>query len=402
MLASLADGKSEVRNFLWAEDTMSTLRVLGSLGIQIDGKEGDDKLTVTGAGLHGMREPDEILYCGNSGTTMRMMSGILAGQPFFSVMSGDASLNSRPMRRVVEPLRKMGANVLGRDGGNNPPLAISGGKLSPISFTSPVPSAQVKSAVLLAGLFAEGTTEVIETSRSRDHTERMLRAFGADIKVDALRVSVKGMPALSPVAFDVPGDFSSAAFFIAAALLVEGSDVTVRSVCLNPTRTGLLEVLKQMGADIEIVGKDAVSGEPVGDIHCRATSLQGVKVSGDIMPSLIDEFPVLCILAAFADGESEIRDAGELRVKESDRIAAVSSGLKRMGAEVDELDDGIIIKGGGKLKGAEINSHGDHRIAMAFSVAGLLADGETKINGADAVNVSFPGFYEQMKALERA
>lgn len=402
MLASLAEGKSEITSFLRSEDTMSTVNIFRSLGVDIQERPDKSTVIVDGKGLESLKEAQGILDCGNSGTTMRMTSGILAGYPFMSILSGDSSLNSRPMKRIASPLREMGATVLGRNNGGLPPLVISGGDLRPIIHKTPVPSAQAKSAVLLAGLFAEGTTEVLETARSRDHTERMLRAYGADVKVDALKVSIIGRPKLIAQPVDVPSDFSSAAFFIAAALLVEGSRLTVRSVCLNPTRTGLLDVLRQMGADIEVIGTDAVSGEPVGDIHVKSSSLKGVEISGDIIPSFIDEFPIFCVLAAAAEGNTVIRDAGELRVKESDRITAMAEGLRAMGVEVEEFADGLSIKGGSTLKGATIHSHGDHRIAMAFSIAALIAEGETKIEDSDVVDVSFPGFYDTLKGLIEA
>ena len=405
MLASLAKGKSEITGFLRSEDTMCTVNVFRALGVDIQERPDKSTFIVDGKGLDSLKEAQGFLDCGNSGTTMRMTSGILAGFPFMSILSGDSSLNNRPMGRIVKPLREMGATVLGRNNGEFPPLVISGGDLRPIIHKTPVPSAQAKSAVLLAGLFAEGTTEVLESARSRDHTERMLRAYGADVKVDALKVSVLGRPELTGHPIRVPSDFSSAAFFIAAALLVEGSNLTVRSVCLNPTRTGLLDVLRLMGADIEVVGRDAISGEPVGDIHCKSSSLKGIEISGDTIPSFIDEFPIFCVLAAAAEGETVIRDAGELRVKESDRINAMAEGLRAMGVEIEEFVDGMAIKGisgRGRLKGATIHSHGDHRIAMSFSIAALIAEGETKIEDSHVVDVSFPGFYSTLEGLTGA
>ena len=399
MLASLATGKSEITNFLRSEDTLSTVRIFRSLGVDIQEVNGKDTFVVNGKGLESLKESKGVLDCGNSGTTMRMSSGILAGFPFMSVLSGDVSLNNRPMSRIVKPLREMGATMLGRKDGEFPPLVISGGDLRPIIHKTPVASAQAKSAVLLAGLFAEGTTEVLESARSRDHTERMLRAFGANVKVEAMKVAVEGRPELRGQLVDVPSDFSSAAFFIAAALIVENSALTVRSVCLNPTRTGLLDLLRNMGADIEVVGMNAVSGEPVGDIHCKSSHLKAIEVSGDIIPSVIDEFPIFCVLAAVAEGTTVIRDAGELRVKESDRIKAMAEGLRAMGVEVDEFVDGMSIKGGAKLKGATINSHGDHRIAMAFSIAALIAEGETTITDSHVIDISFPNFYKTLKGL---
>ena len=399
ILAALSEGRSEISNFLRSEDTISTVRVVRALGVDVETDEAAGKVVVGGKGLDALKEPVGLLDCGNSGTTIRMMSRILAGNPFFSVLSGDDSLNRRPMRRVAEPLVQMGATVLGREGGKFPPLAIKGGRLKAIDHTTSVPSAQVKSAVLLAGLFAEGETRVTEHARSRDHTERMLRAFGADVRVAALTITVAGRPKLHSQALVVPGDFSSAAFFIAAALLVENSELTIKNVCLNPTRTGLLDVLRAMGANLEVIGRDAVSGEPVGDIHCRSSELKGVEIGGDSIPALIDEFPVLCVLAAMAQGETVIRDAKELRVKESDRISAMVKGLVSMGVEVEEFEDGLRIAGGSPLKGGEIDAHGDHRIAMAFSIAALKAEGETLIKGSSSVNISFPGFYNELEGL---
>jgi 3-phosphoshikimate 1-carboxyvinyltransferase len=399
MLGSIAEGKSYVKNFLRSEDTLSTVNVFRQLGVQITEKDDGTTMIIDGKGLDSLKEPSDVLYCGNSGTTMRMLSGILAGNDFFSVLSGDKSLNTRPMKRVIKPLTKMGATLFGRNNNEFPPLAIKGGSIKPISYETPVPSAQAKSAILLAGLYGEGTTEVTESARSRDHTERMLRAFGANVFVDALTVRVEGRPKLIGQEMQVPSDFSSAAFFIAAALMVEDSELTVRSVCLNPTRTGLLDVLRRMGAELDVIGMDAVSGEPVGDIKVRTSSLKGVEVSGDTIPTLIDEFPILCVLASHAEGDTIIRDAGELRVKESDRISVMVKGLKDMGIEVEEFVDGMAIKGGGSFKGAVIESHADHRIAMAFSIAALVAEGETVISGADAVDVSFPNFYRTLDSL---
>jgi 3-phosphoshikimate 1-carboxyvinyltransferase len=396
ILSSIAKGKSVVRNFLRAADTISTLNAFRALGVEVI--EGDE-IVIEGKGLHGLNEPEAVIDCGNSGTTMRLLSGVLSGNHFFSVLSGDESLSRRPMGRVVVPLGSMGARIMARSNDGYPPLAIRGGSLRAIRYEMPVNSAQVKSAILLAGLYAEGSTEVVETVRSRDHSERMLSSCGAGIRVEGLSVKIEGGSELSPVEVDVPNDFSSAAFFIAAAAIVEGSDLTVRSVGLNPTRSGFLDVLKKMEADIEIHNRRDVSGEPVADIRCRHSELKGVEVGPESIPSLIDEFPVLCTVAAKASGETRITGAGELRVKESDRIMAVSEGLRRMGAEVEEFEDGLVVRGEAALRGAAVDSFGDHRIAMALSVAALAAEGETFIEGARAVEISFPDFFGILKRV---
>lgn len=398
MFSCLAEGKSIVRNFLRAADTESTMRAFQRLGTIIEDR--GDTLVINGTGLRGLSEPSDVIDCGNSGTTMRLLSGILAGTPFFSVLTGDDSLRTRPMARIITPLRLMGASISARDGDRYPPLAIRGGQLKPISYEMPVASAQVKSALILAGLCADGTTSITEPGRSRDHTERMLPAFGAALAVNGLTVRVTGGHALHPCDTDVPSDFSSAAFFIVAALLISGSELLVQNVCLNPTRTGLLGLLQTMGADISVSNVRTVSGEEVGDITCRGNSrLKAADVTADLIPSLIDEFPILCIAAAAAEGVTTVSGAGELRVKESDRIAAMAAGLKRMGVEAQEHPDGISIHGTGALRGAEVESFGDHRIAMAMAVAGLIAEGTTVIRGASAIGISFPRFFDQLARL---
>ena len=400
ILSSLAKGKSIVRNFLRAEDTMSTLNAFRKLGIKIEDK--GKKIIIEGKGIYGLKEPADIIDCGNSGTTIRLLSGVLSGNPFLSVLTGDSSLRSRPMGRVITPLRQMGAGIMARDNDRYPPIAVRGRKLKAIKYAMPVASAQVKSALLLAGLYADGETEISEPVKSRDHTERMLPSYGAKIKIEGFKIKIKGGQELKARNIDVPGDFSSAAFFIAAALLIPESDITIKGVGINPTRTGLLDVLEAIGADIGLTDIRDVSGEPVADIYCKtAGSLRAVKIGREIMPSLIDEFPILCVLGTQADGVTEIRGAEELRVKESDRIKAMAEGLKKMGAEVKEFKDGLSIKGNANLKGASINSYGDHRIAMAFSIAALIARGKTTINGISSVNISFPGFFETLKKLSR-
>lgn len=398
ILLSLSRGKGLVRNFLRAKDTESTMNAFRSLGIDI--LDEGSTLTISGKGLHGLSEPNDVIDCGNSGTTIRLISGVLSGNSFFSVLTGDSSLRGRPMGRVIRPLGLMGANIMARDENKYPPLSIRGGGLKPLRYEMPVASAQVKSSLLLAGLYCEGETTLTEPSKSRDHTEMMLPAFGADLKTEGLTVTVKGGRELSPVDIEVPGDFSSAAFFIVASLIVPGSEILITNVGINPTRTGLLQVLKEMGAGVEMTNMRTMSGEPVADIFCRSgAALSAVKVSPELVPSLIDEFPILCIAAAFASGTTIITGAAELRVKESDRIKAMATELRKLGAEIEEYPDGLSINGTGRLRGAVVESHGDHRIAMSMAIAGLAAEGTTTITGASAVDISFPGFFEILRGL---
>ena len=400
MFASMAEGKSIVRNFLRAEDPLSTIRAFRTLGIPIT-EVATGEITIEGKGLNGLTEPFDVIDCGNSGTTIRLISGLLAGNPFLSILTGDDSLKQRPMARVINPLKQMGALISARGGDKYPPLAIKGSALKAIDYTMPIASAQVKSCVIMAGLYADGTTTITEPQRSRDHTERMLSAMGAGIKVQDLSVSVKGNPKLHAVDVTVPADFSSAAFFIAGALLVPNSEIVIKDVGINQTRTGLLNVLADMGASIKIENMREISGEPIADIICSsAEKLKAVKIAGDIIPSLIDEFPILCILASQADGVTEIRGAQELRVKESDRIKAMAIELAKLGVEVREYPDGIDIKGNTNLKGGPVESYGDHRIAMSLSIAALIAQGTTVLNNASCADISFPGFYEKLKGLE--
>ena len=369
-----------------------------SLGIEIEDK--GSTLVINGKGLHGLSESSDVIDCGNSGTTIRLISGLLSGCPFFSILTGDSSLRMRPMGRVIKPLSLMGARISARDNDRYPPLAIRGGHLLPVTYNMPVASAQVKSSLLLAGLYADGETQIIEPVKSRDHSERMLPAFGADLKVEGLRITVRGGRELKPQDTEVPGDFSSAAFFIVASLLIPGSEITARNVGMNPTRTGLLNVLRQMGATIGITNLREVSGEPVADICCRGKAeLRAVNVTGEMVPSLIDEFPILCVAAALAEGTTVIRGAEELRVKESDRISAIATELRKMGVQIEEYPDGMSIEGNESFRGAEVESHGDHRIAMAMTVAALNAQGKTVINGVSAVDISFPGFFELIRRL---
>ena len=420
ILSSISKGKSIIKNFLRAEDTLSTVNAFRRLGIEIEekfpprrpplprggwgGKEGTSscELIVHGKGFHGLKEPENIIDCGNSGTTIRLLSGILSGNPFLSILTGDDSLRRRPMKRVITPLKQMGTEIAARADDAYPPIVIKGKQLKPIRYEMPIASAQVKSAILLAGLYADGETEIIEPVKSRDHTERMLPSYGAEIKVEGLSIKIKGGTELKGRNTEVPGDFSSAAFFIIAALLMNNSDVIIKNVGINPTRVGLLDALKKMGAEIKLMNVRDVSGEPVADIHCKgAQGLKAINITKEQVPSLIDEFPIICIAATQADGITTIRGSEELRVKESDRIKAMAEGLRKMAAEVEEFKDGLSIKGPAKLKGAVIDSYGDHRIAMAFSIAALIASRTTTIKGVSSVNISFPGFYKILKGLTK-
>ncbi len=403
MFASIAEGKSIVKNFLKAEDPISTTNAFRMMGIEIEEKAGNE-LVIHGKGLYGLKEPFDVIDCGNSGTTVRLISGILSGNPFFSVLTGDDSLKQRPMARVINPLKEMGADISARSSDKYLPMAIKGKVLKAINYTMPMASAQVKSCLILAGLYADSTTIITEPQKSRDHTERMLMAMGAEIEVEGLTIKVKGegsrVKGLKPIDITIPSDFSSAAFFIAGALIIPDSEILIRNVCVNPTRTGLLDVIKNMGGDVRVESMRDVSGEPVADIYCKsADSLKAVKISGDIMPSLIDEFPILCVLATQADGVTEIRGAEELRVKESDRIKAMATELKKLGVELDEYPDGISIKGKASLKGATVESYHDHRIAMSLAIAALVAEGTITINNSSCVDISFPGFFEELKRI---
>lgn len=398
MLGALARGTTRVENFLTGEDCLATVRCFRALGVPVEGPD-NGCLTIQGVGLNGLQEPVTILDAGNSGTTTRLMLGILAGQSFCSIITGDASLSRRPMARVTTPLAGMGAKFIGRDNNNLLPLAIRGGQLKPLNYQSPVASAQVKSAILLAGLFAQGETSVTEPTISRDHTERMLKSFGADIKQEGTTVTIKGRPELKGRQVVVPGDISSAAFLMVAAAILPGSEVTIRGVGVNPTRDGLLEVLKNMGGQVELLNLRDQCGEPVADIRVKGSDLQGTEISGNLIPRLIDEIPIIAVAAACARGTTVIRDAAELKVKESNRLATVAGELTKLGAAVEELPDGLIIKGGKPLTGAVVDSHGDHRIAMAMAVAGLAARGRTVIKEAQCIPVSFPGFADALKSL---
>ena len=397
MLAAIAGGRRTIRGLATGWDVASTAGCLQSLGVEIT-KSPDGTVQLSGAGEQGLTRPSAVLDAGNSGTTIRLLSGILAGQPFSSTITGDRYLCRRPMDRIIEPLRQMGAKI--RSAANSlPPLEMSGGSLEGITYHLPVASAQVKSCVLLAGLFASGSTTVVEKVPSRDHTERMLPLFGAQAARQTLSVTVEGPAELSAADIDVPGDPSSAAFFAAAAAIVPGGKVRIDNLCLNPTRAAFFEILAGMGARIEKKNERTQAGEPVADLVVEHGELSACTVGGTILPSLIDEVPVLAVLATQADGLSVVRDAAELRVKETDRIRAVSENLSRMGAQIRELPDGFEIEGPTRLHAATIDSFGDHRIAMAFSVAALVASGETVIENATCADISFPDFYLTMRQL---
>lgn len=399
MFGALADGLTEADNFLTGADCLSTISCFRQMGIDI-GQSGTHIL-IRGKGLHGLGAPSQVLDAGNSGTTVRLMSGILAGQRFSSVITGDDSIQNRPMKRILTPLQRMDADISSMNGNGCAPLQINGRPLHAVQYTSPVASAQVKSCVLLAGLYADGITSVTEPVVSRNHSELMLRYFGASLKSEGTTVSIEPEPHLTGQQINVPGDISSAAYFIAAALLVPGSEVLLKNVGINPTRDGMLRVCKAMGADITLLNADYSGAEPCADLLVRSSSLKGTVIEGDIIPTLIDELPVIAVLAAFADGTTIIRDAAELRVKESDRIAVMTDNLTRMGCEVWACDDGMIIHGGTPLHGAVIDTKKDHRVAMSFAVAALACDGELELLDRDCVRISYPGFYEDLESLMR-
>ncbi len=398
MLGSLAEGTTRVSGFLMGEDNLSTWKAFEAMGVTIRGL-GDGRLEIEGRGLNGLVEPGDVLDCGNSGTTMRLMAGLLAGQAFFSVLTGDKYLRRRPMKRVVKPLTAMGARIWGRDNDERAPLAIRGGGLVPITYASPVASAQVKSAVLLAGLSVEGTTTVTEPHLSRDHSERMLACFGADIRPFAGGVSLTGRPRLLARDIHVPGDISSAAFFLVAGLVTPGAELLVRNVGVNPTRSGIVDILRAMGGHLEILDEREQSGEPVADILVRHSRLKGIEIGGELVPRAIDEFPAVSVAAALAEGETIIRDAEELRVKETDRIAAMVSELGKLGAKVEARPDGMRIEGVEKLGGGAVTSHGDHRIAMSLAVAALAARSEVMIEDTACTETSFPGFWDLLEKI---
>ncbi len=397
MFGALAEGLTEVEHFLTGADCLSTIACFRQMGIAVE--QSGSHVLIHGKGLHGLQKPSTVLDAGNSGTTVRLMSGILSGQSFASTITGDASIQKRPMKRVMLPLTQMNADISSINNNGCAPLEIKPASLQAIQYQSPVASAQVKSCVLLAGLYADGITSVTEPVVSRNHSELMLRYFGAQIDTNETTASIHPDPALTGQKINVPGDISSAAYFIAAALLTPNSEVLLKNVGINPTRDGMLRICRAMGADITLLNEDHSGAEPCADLLIRSSSLHGTVIEGDIIPTLIDELPVIAVLAAFASGTTIIADAAELKVKESDRIAVMTDNLSRMGCEVHATDDGMIIHGGTPLHGAVIDSHKDHRIAMSFAVAGLICDGELEIRDADCVQISYPEFYNDLYSL---
>ncbi len=397
MFGALSQGRTEVSHFLTGADCLATIACFRRMGIEIE-QNGSD-VTVFGKGLYGLSAPSDILDAGNSGTTVRLMSGILSGQRFSSVITGDESICRRPMKRVMLPLTEMGASIVSMKDNGCAPLGISPSQLHGIHYQSPVASAQVKSCILLAGLYADGETSVTEPVVSRNHSELMLRYFGADLSSTGTTATISPEPSLTGQKVNVPGDISSAAYFIAAALLIPGSEILLKNVGINPTRDGMLRVCRAMGADITLLNEDHSGAEPCADLLVRSSSLHGTVIEGEIIPTLIDELPVLAVLAAFADGTTVIRDAAELKVKESDRIKVMTDNLSRIGCDVEATDDGMIIRGGKPLHGAVIDSCKDHRVAMSFAVAALACSGETEIRDSDCVTISYPGFYDDLRML---
>lgn len=397
MFGALAEGTTTIHGFLKGADCLSTIGCFRAMGIDIEEK--NEQIYVHGKGLHGLSAPAGTLDVGNSGTTTRLISGILAGQPFSTELSGDASLNSRPMNRIITPLTMMGAEIMSKHGNGCAPLLIHGRPLSAIHYDSPVASAQVKSCVLLAGLYAEGQTSVTEPVPSRDHTERMLSGFGAEITSRERTATVTGHPRLIGQHITIPGDISSAAYFIAAGLICPNSDLYIRNVNTNPTRAGILTVAKQMGGKITLENQRVVSGEEVCDIHVVSSDLHGTQIDRELIPSLIDEIPVIAVMAAFAEGTTVIKDAQELKVKESNRIDSVTENLNAMGGDAIPTEDGMIIHGGRPLHGARILTRSDHRIAMSFAIAGLAADGETTFDDPGCIDISYPTFFETLRSV---
>ena len=397
MFGALADGTTEITKFLQGADCLSTISCFRAMGVDIENHT--DRVIIHGVGLHGLKVPEQMLDVGNSGTTTRLISGILAGQPFTSTLNGDASIQKRPMKRIMDPLTQMGANIRSLNNNGCAPLEIRGGSLHGIHYQSPVASAQVKSCILLAGLYADDVTSVTEPVLSRNHTELMLSGFGASITSVGTTATIEPEPQLHGQKIAVPGDISSAAYWIAAGLAVPNSELLLKNVGINPTRDGILRVVEAMGADITRENVHTVSGELVCDLIVRSSSLHGTTVSGELIPTLIDEIPVIAVLACFADGETVIKDAQELKVKESNRIDTVVEGLLAMGADAIATDDGMIIRGGKPLHGATIDSHLDHRIAMSFAIAGLMCDTPTTILNADSVEISYPDFYESLHKI---
>lgn len=403
ILNSLALGSSKISNLSPGRDCQSTINCLKALGIRIVKQGGEASVVVVhGGGSTGLTEAKNVLNSGNSATTMRLLSGVLATQPFLSILTGDVSLRSRPMKRLIEPLRLMGAEIYGRGGDYFAPLVIKGSRLHGINYSLPMPSAQVKSAILLAGLFAEGNTGIKQFEPSRDHTERLLKQMGAVIKSDNTHIHLAPLTAhLAPIDLCVPSDISSAAYWLVAGAIHPNARIKITNCGVNPTRTGIIDALLAMGAKIKQDNRRLESNEPVADLYVESSRLRGIEIGRDMIPRLIDEIPLLAVAACVASSSTIIRDAGELRVKESDRIATTARELRRFGAEIEELPDGMVIHGGGRLIGAEVNSHFDHRLAMSLAIAGLVAKGDTIIHGAHVADISYPSFWEELEKLAR-
>lgn len=397
MFGALANGTTRVTHFLQGADCLSTISCFQMMGIQIENTQ--DEILIYGKGLHGLTKPHETLYTGNSGTTTRLISGILSGQNFPVTLTGDASICKRPMKRIIEPLSMMGADIKSRSGNACTPLIIQPSPLKGIHYNSPVASAQVKSSILLAGLYAEGKTSVTEPAVSRNHTELMLRGFGATVETKEKTATILPQPSLEALDICVPGDISSAAYFIAAGLIVPNSEILIKNVGINPTRDGILKVALEMGGNITVLNKRCDAGEDTADLLVKSSDLHGITIEGDIIPTLIDEIPVIAIMAAFASGQTTIKDAAELKVKESDRIAVVTENLLALGADITPTEDGMIIMGGKQLHGGKLDSYLDHRIAMSFAIAALMINDEIDMKDAECVNISYPTFYEDLYSL---
>lgn len=399
MFGSIANGVTRVSNFLPGDDCLSTISCFRKLGVVIEENEGE--LIIQGNGFEGLREPSEILDVGNSGTTIRLIMGILAGRPFFSSLVGDDSIGRRPMTRVTEPLKTMGANIDGRNNGSFTPIGIRGAKLNPIHYQVPVASAQVKSALILAALQADGESKIIESAETRDHTERMIRKFAGEVHSLNREITVKGGQNLIASDIYVPGDISSAAFFLVAGAIVQDSEIVLQNVGLNPTRTGIIEVMEKMGANIEIRQHEEDSFEPIGDIIIKTSNLKGTVIEGDVIPRLIDEIPIIALLATQAVGTTVIKDAEELKVKETNRIDTVVQELTKLGASIEATEDGMIIHGGSNLSGGKVSSHGDHRIGMMLAVASLICRDNVELDHPDSIAVSYPNFFHHLNSLQK-
>lgn len=397
MFGAIAKGKTNITNFLLGEDCLSTIACFRKLGVHIEQEE--HQVTVNGRGLEGLQEPADILDVGNSGTTIRLLMGILAGRPFHSVLVGDQSIGKRPMTRVTKPLCIFGAEINGRNNGEYTPLSVQGGQLEGITYELPVASAQVKSSLLFAGMQASGETVIIEPVKTRDHTERMIRQFGGEIQTDGRTIRIQGGQSLTGTDIHVPGDISSAAFFLVAGAIVPGSEIRLKNVGLNPTRTGIIDVMHRMGAEIIVEPYENGSSEPAGDITIKTSALKGTVIEGDLIPRLIDEIPVIALLATQAEGNTVIKDAEELKVKETNRIDTVVNELSKLGANIVATEDGMIVKGKSSFLGGNVSSHGDHRIGMMLAIASAISSGEVYLDQKEAISVSYPSFFEHLESL---